>query len=207
MVIKLDDFEVKIIRELIRNPRFSDNQISKNTQIPAMTVNRKRKNLEKIGLINYYTDVKHGINGTGDHNAKQLYIIKFKAGITKSEFLKKTIHDPKLKKFYPEHITLSYLGEKDGHFSMMMVLNALSESDLVESFNGHIIPVFKQNFGNDAILEIITFRISESLRVHHNYLPNINMENGIIKKDWSDDYLFVNVESFYKTEQKNFKDF
>ena len=28
--------------------------------------------------------------------------------------------------------------------------------------------------------------------VHHNYLPHVNIENGRIKKDWPDEYIFVN---------------
>ena len=206
-MVKLDVHEVKIIKELIKNPRNSDNKISKNTKIPVMTVNRKRKNLEKLGIIKYYTSIHHGQAGTEDHNAKQLYIIKFKAGVTKAEFLKKNLSDVKLKKFYPEHITLSYLGEKDGHFALMIILNARTETELVECFNGEIIPRFKKNFGSDAIMDISTFRISESLRVHHNYLPKINIENGIMKKDWPEEYIFVNKESFYTEEQKNFVDY
>jgi len=53
--IKLDDKEVLIVKELIKNPRSSDNGISKITKIPVKTVNRKRKGLESRNLISYYT--------------------------------------------------------------------------------------------------------------------------------------------------------
>ena len=51
---QLDEQERRIVRELIKDPRISDNQIAKNTRVPVMTVNRKRKLLEEKGLLNYY---------------------------------------------------------------------------------------------------------------------------------------------------------
>ena len=42
----LDDQEKLIVRELIKDPRISDNQISTNTNIPLKSVNRKRKRME-----------------------------------------------------------------------------------------------------------------------------------------------------------------
>ena len=54
MKIKLDEQEQKIIKELIRDPRISDNQIGRNTKIPVKTVNRKRKNLEQRNIISYF---------------------------------------------------------------------------------------------------------------------------------------------------------
>ena len=47
--------ERRIIRNLIKNPRISDNKISKITGIPTITVNRKRKKLEAEGLLHYHT--------------------------------------------------------------------------------------------------------------------------------------------------------
>lgn len=39
----IDEQEKLIIKALIRNPRSSDNQISKTTKVPVRTVYRKRK--------------------------------------------------------------------------------------------------------------------------------------------------------------------
>lgn len=206
-MVKIDDHECKIIRELIRNPRISDNQISKNTKIPVMTVNRKRKNLEKAGIINYYTDVRHGLEGTADHNSKQLYIIKFKAGFTRTQYYQKMSKDTRMRKFTAEHVTLSYLGEKDGHLAIMMIINASTQQELIESFNGQIIPNFKRKFGDDSIVGIETFRLSEVSRIHHNYIPKLNMKDGKIKKDWPNEYIFVNKDSYYTEEQSNFLDY
>ena len=41
----LDKKEKLIIKELVKNPRISDNQIAKNTGLAVKSVNRKRKKL------------------------------------------------------------------------------------------------------------------------------------------------------------------
>ncbi len=200
---ELDEQEIKIVRELIRNPRASDNQISKRTRVPVMSVNRKRKALEQKGMLNYYVDIKHGEDGTGDFHAEQLYCIKFKIGLTRQEFLKKTREIKTLQKFNSEHIVNSYLGEKDGHLALMMVANAHTGQDLAESFNGHIVPMFKNNFGDDCIVSTDTIRILEPIREHHNYIHEVNMEKGKIKDDWPDDFIFVDRKSFYKLHKES----
>ena len=188
---ELDESEIKIIRELIKNPRISDNQVSKNTNIPVMTVNRKRKQLEKENLLRYFTSFDTGEFGTGMFKAKQLYIIRFRTGYTRSEFLDKVEKDKKSQQFNSSYVSLSYLGEKDGRLALIMILDAETDSLLVDEFNGKILPHLKEKLGNDCIQEIITTKISNTLRRHHNYLPDINMENGIIKKDWPDEWIFV----------------
>ena len=45
---QLDEQEKSIVKALIRDPRLSDNQISKVTKVPVMSVNRKRKKLDRI---------------------------------------------------------------------------------------------------------------------------------------------------------------
>lgn len=84
---KFDRHEEQILKELIKNPRISDNQIAKNTRIPVTSVNRKRKLLEEEGFIHYYTDVSDESLEKGQHNARQLYIIKFKEGITRQKYI------------------------------------------------------------------------------------------------------------------------
>ncbi len=193
---KLDDQEVMIIRELIRNPKISDNGIAKRTGVPVMTVNRKRKSLEDKNMISYYADLRHGEGGTEDFYAKQLYIIKFKIGITRQAFLDNIRKDKDLRKFNAEHIVSSHLGEKDGHLAMMMMLNAHTEQDLTESFNGQIVPMLRRNFGDDCIISIDTLRILEPIREHHNYITDVNMKNGKIDDSWPSDYIFVDRKSF-----------
>ena len=197
---ELDQNEVKIVRELIRNPRISDNQIAKKTNVPVMTVNRKRKKLEKEGLLRYFTSFDTGEHGTGMFKAKQLYIIKFKVGITRQKYLESLEYDKKIRGFNADYISLSYLGEKDGHLALIMVLDAETESKLVDEFSNRIIPYIREKLGEDAIREVITTRIMDTIRRHHNYLPAINMENGVMKKEWPDDWIFVDKA---KEEIKN----
>jgi hypothetical protein len=192
---ELDKNERKVVRELIKNPRISDNQISKNTQVPVMTVNRKRKQLEKEGLLKYFTSFDTGEFGTGTFRAKQLYVIKFKIGITRQEYIKKVEEDKTFLGFNASYISMAYLGERDGHLALVLVLDAETDSLLVDEFSGKVIPHLKEKLGNDCIRQITTTKISNTLRRHHNYLPDINMENGIIKKDWPDDWIFVDKVS------------
>ena len=188
---ELDESERKIVKELIKNPRISDNQISKNVGVPVMTVNRKRKKLESESLIRYFTAFDTGEFGTGMYKAKQLYIIKFKTGITRKDYIEKMERDKKFQQFNSSYISLSYLGEKDGRLALVMILDARTDSSLVDEFSGKIVLHFKEKFGDDCISELITTKIIDTLRRHHNYLPAINMEKGIIKKDWPDNYIFV----------------
>lgn len=187
----LDENERKIVKELIKNPRISDNQIAKNTKVPVMTVNRKRKQLERENLLRYYTSFDTGEFGTERFKAKQLYIIKFKIGIARKDYIEKVEKDKKFQEFNASYTSLSYLGEKDGHLALVMILDAKTDSLLVDEFSGKIIPHLKEKLGNDCIRGIITTKISNTLRRHHNYLPGINMEKGIMKKDWPDEWIFI----------------
>ena len=73
----------------------------------------------------------------------------------------------------------------------MLILDAKTEPELIECFNGIVIPNIKKNFGDDAVEEITTARLNIPLRLHHNYLPRINMEKGRIKETWIDEYISV----------------
>ena len=145
---KFDQQEAKILRELIRNPRISDNQTAKNTKIPVTTVNRKRKLLEEDGFISYFCHVSDESFERGQHNARQIYIVKFKEGITRQKYIDEIKKSENFKKVNPRYHAESYLGEKDGRFAIIF-------------------------------------------RIHHNYIPLFNMENGIIKKDWMNEWIFI----------------
>ncbi len=189
---KLDDQEVRILRELIRDPRMSDNKISKKTGISVMTVNRKRKKLEKERLLRYYASIDKGEFGLHIFNAKNAYIILFKIGITREKYMKALEEDPTWRMLNSKFISLAYLGDKDGHLALLIILDAPTREDLVEEFNGKIIPFLKEKLGEDAIVNVITMSLDKLVRVHHNYMPAINMENGRIKKKWPDNLIFVN---------------
>lgn len=205
---ELDDAEVKIVRELIRNPRISDNQIAKKTKVPVMTVNRKRKKLEDEGLLTYYTYLNTSEEGTGIFHARQMYIVKFKSGITRDMFLTGLFGEKRLREFNAKFIVESYLGEKDGQITHILILEAKTESELIEIFNGEIIPLYKKLFGEDTVKEVITARVTVPIRFFHNYLPLLNMEKGKIKEEWSNDYIFVTeTEKWQKIKQEKLKNY
>ena len=183
---------VKIVRELIRDPRASDNQVARRTNIPVMTVNRKRKKLEEEKLLRYYTSIDKGEFGLKVFGAKTLFMIKFKIGITRQKYYETLEKDPVWRMFNCHYISLAYLGEKDGHLALVIILDAKTREDLVEEFNGKIVPFFEDKFGQKCINEIITVNLDKMVRVHHNYMPAMNMENGRIKKEWPDSLIFVN---------------
>jgi DNA-binding Lrp family transcriptional regulator len=195
-MIDIDETDVKILKELIRDPRLSDNEISKRTKIPVMTVNRRRKALEKSGRLFYYAMWATGKHETHECKARQMYIIKFRLGLTKEQYLQTHGRHIKQEGFYSEHVVESFIGEKDGVLALVMIIEADTESELVECFNGKIVSRLQQRFGKDVISEIITTKITNVLRHHHNYLPFVNIENGKMKKDWPDEYLFVTREKF-----------
>jgi DNA-binding Lrp family transcriptional regulator len=85
LVKRVDDKEESILREIIRSPTISDNQISKKTGIPVKTVNRKRKAMEKRNFMYYFVAVNNGHMGTGVFNAMQLYTIYFDYGISREK--------------------------------------------------------------------------------------------------------------------------
>ncbi|MFT4326609.1 MAG: winged helix-turn-helix domain-containing protein [Candidatus Woesearchaeota archaeon] len=194
-MIQLDKQEREIVKQLIKNPRISDNQISKNTKIPVMSVNRKRKNLENRELITYYTSLKKHHDGIGTFGVRQLYTIKLKAGITKKEYLEKVEGDPSIKVFNFNYISTTYLGEQDGHLAVITIVDAKDDIKLMDEFNGKIISFLKKKLGEDAIQNITTCRINHTVRLHHNYLPHLNMKHGRLKEGWPDELIFVDADS------------
>jgi DNA-binding Lrp family transcriptional regulator len=191
---KLDDNERRILRELIKNPRISDNKIGKITGIPVMTVNRKRNALEKEGVLNYYASIKKHSDGLEIFSVRQLYIIKLKSGTTRTQYVQQIESDPGLKLFNCTYISSTFLGEKDGHLAIILIIDASTDAKLIEEFNGKIVPALQDKFGEDAIREVITTRINETIRMHHNYLPNFNVKNGKIKEDWPNDLIFIDTD-------------
>src|SRR3989338_428661 len=188
---QLDKQEMLIIRELIKDPRISDNQVGKNTKVPIRTVNRKRKKLEEEGIISYFVNVNMGLTGTGRFWARHLHIIKFKLGIPKSRIVKEVLEEKNVKEHFSEFIYESHIAEVDGHVALVIILEGKTDDDIMENFNKILVPSLKKNHGQNSIVEIKTIRLSDPIRMFHNYIPMLNMENGKIKKDWRDELIFI----------------
>jgi len=190
-MVKLDQVEQKIVKELIRNTRASDSDISKKTGIPVMTVNRRRKKLEEKKLLRYYTSLDKGEFGMEIFGAKKLFIIQFKIGISKKEYIEKLEKDAKWRLLNSKYISFAYLGDSGGHLALIIGLDAINAEGMIEEFNAKIVPYLKNKLGKDCIRRVNTTSLTKLIRVHHNYMPAYNMEKGKIKKDWPDDLIFV----------------
>ena len=190
--MKLDEKEVAIVRELIRNPRASDNRIARKLEMPVMTVNRKRKKLEEKNIIRYYVSIDKRKSGIGLFEAKKLFIIKFRIGISRKSYLEKLEKDPRWRMLNCKYISFAYLGEKDGCLALIIALDAVTEDQIVEEFNEKVIPSLREKLGEDCVREVITSSIDKTVRLHHNYMPAMNMKDGKIKPDWPEDLIFVN---------------
>jgi len=188
---KLDTQDKQIIRALVRNPRCSDNKVSALTGVPVRTVSRKRARLEQEGILSYSTVVEMQASGTGRFTTQHMLIIKFKLGITRNQIVAEIRSEPNVVNVFYELIRYSYIAETDGHIALVMVVEGESDSDIVESVQGKIVPSLQKNHGEDSIVELRTLRVLDPIRREHNYLPLVNMEDGFLKKDWPDDAIFA----------------
>jgi len=190
----LDDYEKRILKEVIRDPRISDNQITRKTKIPLKTVNRKRKKLEKNGVLNYFAYVNNGPNGTKNFTSMQMYIVKLKHGISRMQYLEAMSGIDMSTGNLAKHINSKFVSEKDGQLTLIFHIESRDDSDILEIFNIDVINDLKSKLGENCVSGIEVYRISNTIRLMHNYLlePGIsNMENGRIKDDWKDEYIFV----------------
>ena len=186
----LDEQEKKILNELVRNPRISDNQIGAHTGIPVKTVNRKRKIMEKEGIIYYMAHIDHGENGTGFYLSQHIYVIKLRFGITAALINEKF---PYLMNSHVmnKHVVFSGFGEIDGNIALIIMLESYRSQDIIEIFNAEIVSSINNFLGRDAIVEVKSIPLRRNVKLLHNYMPYINMENGIIKKNWSNEHIFI----------------
>ncbi|MFO7711436.1 MAG: winged helix-turn-helix domain-containing protein [Candidatus Woesearchaeota archaeon] len=191
---KLDDQEKEIVRQLIINPRNSDNQISKITAIPLKSVNRKRKKLEEEGYIQYFTYLDTSSIGTGDFSTRQEYTITFKPGMTRKRFLE---NNPfaRLDRNMSKHILEAHLGEKDGKLALILIIESRIESDTIEILNAEIIPKLTKHFNEQVVEDISNVRLSNMLRLLHNYTPIRNVKSKLIPDAEDQESLFITDQS------------
>ena len=188
---KFDEQERLILRALIRNPRSSDNKISALTGVPVRTVSRKRGRLEDEGILSYHAAVDMQASGSGRFNTQHMITIKFKLGVTRSQIVEEIRSEPNVANVFTELISYSYIAETDGRVALVMVVEGESDSDVVESVQGKIIPSLQKNHGDDSVVELGSVRLLGSIRRDHNYLPMVNVARGILREDWPDEAIFL----------------
>ncbi len=188
--MELDDFERRILIELIKNPRISDNKISQTTKIPVKTVNRKRKALESKGFLHYFCYLENGVKGANNFGAREMYVVCLRPGITKKDIFE-ALKKEALNKMNFKHLLESHIGEFDGYPAIVFVIESRMQQDIVEIFNAELVPQIKKYFGNDCIAKVLTMRIDSCFRMLHNYMPTINMNGGVIKAEFDSNLIFV----------------
>jgi DNA-binding Lrp family transcriptional regulator len=186
----LDEQEKAIVRHLIRDPRESDNGVGELTGVNVRTVSRKRQRLEQEGILSYYADVDLSANGAGQFNARHLYIIKFRIGITFKQIVDEIRKEPSTTVF-TESTYESHIAEIDGKVALLLFVDGDSDVDIVHRAHEELLPNLLQNHGADSIEEISTIRMLLPVRVMRNYLPLVNMKDGLMKNDWPDDAIYV----------------
>lgn len=187
----LDGQERLIVRELIKHPRMSDNKIGKITKVPIRTVNRKRKRLEEEGLVHYFTKINYGERGIGIYGSQICYILKFKIGVQLQQVIDEIKAEPKVKSVFGRYILNSFLIEREGHIGLLLIMEGKNHKEITEIFNATILPSLEKNHGAGCVVGIEAIPIIQELRYLHNYLPFINMEHGVIKKNWPNESIFV----------------
>ena len=182
---------MRIIRALIRNPKLSDNKIGKMTDVPIRTVNRKRKIMEEKGLLNYYTELNMDVDGTGKFNARHLYLVKFKLGISENRIIDEVREEPNVRTVFTDFIYESHIAEIEGHTALVLLIEGASDEEINTKFNEIMIPSLEKNHGVGSVIEVTTIRLGRTIRLFHNYLPLVNMDKGRIKNSWKDDAILV----------------
>ncbi|MBV9390595.1 MAG: hypothetical protein JOY96_01750 [Verrucomicrobia bacterium] len=160
------------------------------TKVNVRTVSRKRQRLEQEGILSYYTNVDLSATGTQQFNARHLYIIKFRVGITYKQLLDEIRMEPS-QTVFTESIYESHIAEIDGKVALLLFIDGDSDLDIVQRTHEELLPNLLQNHGADSIEEISTIRLLSPVRVMRNYLPLVNMENGLMKRGWPDEAIYV----------------
>ncbi len=187
----LDEQERKIVRQLIRDPRQSDNAIGEKTGVNTRTVSRKRSKLERDGVLSYYTDINLSQNGLGQYSTRHLYTIKFRIGITYTQLLEDIQREPSVRSVFTEVIFESHIAEIDGKLAMLLFIDGTSDLDIVQTMQEKVIPSLRRNHGEDSIEEISTIRILSPVRTMRNYVLPVNVNEGALRPDWPDDAIYV----------------
>ncbi|SRR3989338_7774259 len=187
----LDSQERLIIRELIRDPRISDNQIAARTNVPLKSVNRKRKILEEKELLSYFCYYNNTTTGSETFMARCLFIITLRDGITRKRVLDSIEKGPRAIHFFPKHVYSSHVAEQDGNVSIIMIIESNKQDDIIEIYNAEVVPELEQMLGPGCIKRCVNLPLSRTVRMLKNYLPDRNMRNGKIREDWPLDGIFI----------------
>jgi DNA-binding Lrp family transcriptional regulator len=187
---KLDETDKKILKELVINPRLSDNGLAKKAGVPLKTVNRKRKELEAHGILNYMVMINNGPDGTAESCLPQMYIVKLRFGLTRKKVMDSLL-GMKLRDVDIKHSLLFTVGEQNGQVVLTLVYSSRKDTDILEIFNAEFVPRMNEMFGPGCIASTEVIHLAFNFILLNNYLPLLNMEKGKIRPDWPENLIFV----------------
>ena len=191
---QLDQQERLIVRQLIRDPRESDNGIGEITGVNVRTVGRKRQRLEHAGILSYFTHLDLSAHGTGEYNTRHLYIIKFRNGVTFNQLVEDIKREPFVRSIFTEIIFESHIAEIDGKLAMLLFIDGASETDIVQTVQEKLIPSLERNHGVGSIENVSTMRVLSPVRAMRNYILPVNIQHGYVRKDWPNEAIYVGRE-------------
>ena len=187
----LDEQEKAVVRQLVRDPRESDNGIGEKSGVNVRTVSRKRQRLEQEGVLSYFTHLDLSQTGAQQFNARHLYIIKFRIGITYRQLVEEIRQEPKKTTVFTERIFESHIAEIDGKVALLLFVDGHNDVDIVQRTHEDLIPNLIKNHGPDCIEAVSTMRLLTPVRVMRNYLPLVNMRDGYLVSEWPDEGIYV----------------
>ncbi len=155
------------------------------------TVSRKRLRLEQEGLLAYFTNIDLSPDGAKQYNARHLYIIKFRVGVTYNQLVDEIRLDSSQQSVFTETIFESHIAEIDGKVALLLFVDGNSDLDIVQRTHEELIPRLLKNHGTDSIEEISTIRLLSPVRVMRNYVPLVNLMNGYLRPDWPNEAIYV----------------
>ena len=136
--IKIDNIDKKIIKELLKSPRASYQEISKNTGLNHETIRYRIRNYVKTRFINNF-GLLH------DFKKYNLYTTYFL-------FKLKRFNEKKLKDFLSRNQNVFYAARLDGEYNCIIYIVASDPHEIGEQYNKII-----ENLGNSIIESDLLF--------------------------------------------------
>ena len=90
-----------------------------------------------------------------------------------------------------KHILEAHLGEKDGRLALILIIESRIESDTIEIMNAEIIPKLTEHFNEQVVDDISNVRLSNMLRLLHNYTPARNVKSKLVPDAYDQNSLFI----------------
>ena len=132
-----------------------------------------------------------GPDGTGKFNARHLYLVKFKLGISQNKIINEVKEEQNVRTIFTDFLYESHIAEIDGHTVLALIIEGSSDDEINVKFNEIMVPSLEKNHGKGSIIEVKTIRLGKPIRLFHNYLPMVNMFKDKIDDKWADEAILA----------------